>query len=182
MNKYILMLGVAGVALGSYAAYAGNEDTMYVGVTIVHDVSLTKTRDINLGTITLNPDANSNSETVWNYNSSGEYIAGRGNGIVSADNATVGIFTANISNPSDCDSNDGYVSCGGLSIYGNNDHWIDSLFSGDYDHYDNCAFRFKYSGSENNFIVYPSECVIGDLSSITPGTKTGTLTISYNAF
>ncbi|MBR1648367.1 MAG: hypothetical protein IJ689_02070 [Alphaproteobacteria bacterium] len=182
MKNYILLIGVAAVALGSYCAYAGNQDTMNVGVTIVHDVSLTKTRDINLGTITLNPDANSNGMTMWNYNSSGEYIARSGNGIVSADDATVGIFTANIPSPSDCDSNDGHFACGGLSIYGNNDNWIDDLF-GSTDGYNYCVFSLKYSSSENNFIVYPSECMINDdLSYITPGTKTGTLTISYNAF
>ena len=46
MNKYILMLGVAGVALGSYCAYAGNSATMTVTATIAHDVSLKVEQDL----------------------------------------------------------------------------------------------------------------------------------------
>ncbi|MBR1648153.1 MAG: hypothetical protein IJ689_00970 [Alphaproteobacteria bacterium] len=48
MNKYILLLGVAAVALGSYCAYAGNSATMSVTATIAHDVSLTKVNDIDI--------------------------------------------------------------------------------------------------------------------------------------
>ncbi|MBR1648192.1 MAG: hypothetical protein IJ689_01165 [Alphaproteobacteria bacterium] len=51
MNKYILMLGVAGIALGSYHAYASNSATMSVTATIAHDVSLTVTRDITISAV-----------------------------------------------------------------------------------------------------------------------------------
>ncbi|MBQ8677383.1 MAG: hypothetical protein IJ529_02800 [Alphaproteobacteria bacterium] len=54
MNKYILLLGVAGVALGSYCAYAGNSATMTVTATINHDVSLTKVEDMTFDA-TINP-------------------------------------------------------------------------------------------------------------------------------
>ncbi|MBR1648113.1 MAG: hypothetical protein IJ689_00770, partial [Alphaproteobacteria bacterium] len=54
MNKYILLLGIAGVALGSYAAYASNSATMTVTATIAHDVSLSVTRNISW-TMTIDP-------------------------------------------------------------------------------------------------------------------------------
>ena len=63
MNKYILMLGVAGVALGSYAAYAGNSATMNVTATIAHDVSLTVTQDITISAV-VNP-AETSVEDSW---------------------------------------------------------------------------------------------------------------------
>ncbi|MBR1649178.1 MAG: hypothetical protein IJ689_06250 [Alphaproteobacteria bacterium] len=62
MKNYILMLGVAGVALGSYAAMASNSATMTVTATIAHDVSLTVTRDITISAV-VNPAVTSVSES-----------------------------------------------------------------------------------------------------------------------
>ncbi|MBR1648057.1 MAG: hypothetical protein IJ689_00475 [Alphaproteobacteria bacterium] len=61
MKNYILLLGVAGVALGSYAAYAGNTATMQVSATIAHDASLSWVEDISIGTITIDPSQKSGS-------------------------------------------------------------------------------------------------------------------------
>ncbi|MBR1648133.1 MAG: hypothetical protein IJ689_00870 [Alphaproteobacteria bacterium] len=176
MKNYILMLGVASVALGSYCAYAGNSATMTVTATIAHDVSLTKTRDLSLGTITINPATE--EETYWFYSDSGVYRLDYGDGIVSASNATVGTFTANIPNPSAC--NTGTESCGGLSITGNYEGYIDNLFGGS-DGGNSCDFHIKYSGTENSFNVFPDHCWIDEnkMSSVTTGSHTGTLTISY---
>ncbi|MBR1649380.1 MAG: hypothetical protein IJ689_07285 [Alphaproteobacteria bacterium] len=174
MNKYILMLGVAGVALGSYAAYASNSATMTVTATIAHDVSLTTIRNINLGTITVNPAATEYTE--WDYFTSGKYSLNYGDGIVSADDETVGIFTANIPNPSDCEGI--YHSCGGLIL---NDS-IDNIFGGN-DNSNMCATMLSYSGTENIFNLGIGICSIGKgkISSVTPGAHEGTITISYTA-
>ncbi|MBR1648216.1 MAG: hypothetical protein IJ689_01285 [Alphaproteobacteria bacterium] len=175
MNKYILMLGVAGVALGSYCAYADNSATMTVTATIAHDVSLTKTGDISLGTITINP-AYTGSDTYWAYDPSGIIDLLQEDAIVSAPNATVGTFTANIPNPEDCSSS--VSSCGGLSVTGNNEEGIDNFFGGN-DGSNYCDFSIKYIGTENSFTVNPFDCAIKDVSQVTPGPHSGTLTISY---
>ncbi|MBR1648425.1 MAG: hypothetical protein IJ689_02370 [Alphaproteobacteria bacterium] len=177
MNKYILMLGVAGVAFGSYAAYAGNSATMTVTATIAHDVSLTKTGDINLGTITINP-AYTGDDTNWSYSDSGVINLNSQGAIVSADNATVGTFTANIPNPSACSA--GEYSCGGLIIdAGSGDGEImHNVFGGDSDDY--CAFIIKYSGSGNSFKVYPQSCAIYDVSTVGIGDHSHTITINYS--
>ncbi|MBR1648085.1 MAG: hypothetical protein IJ689_00625 [Alphaproteobacteria bacterium] len=177
MNKYILMLGVAGVALGSYAAYAGNSATMTVTATIAHDVSLSVTQDIDLGTITINPAYT--GVTQWGYSDSGVIIYETQGAIVSADNMTVGTFTANIPNPSAC--NTSTSACGGLAIEGNDEDNFIYNFFGEGDNY--CGFHIKYSGTGNIFKIYsmPNECYISDVSQVTPGPHSGTLTISYTA-
>ena len=95
MNKYILMLGVAGVALGSYCAYAGNSATMTVTATIAHDVSLRVTQNISW-TMTIDP-----SQTYGEIDCFDEVdgceIEDSG-GVISG-SMTAGRFTANISNP-----------------------------------------------------------------------------------
>ena len=98
MNKYILLLGITGVALGSYCAYADNSATMTVTATIEHDVSLSIIRDLNLGTITLDPTARSCNFSSVSYNIDGtvENICD----IIEVTDVTPGIFTANIANPS----------------------------------------------------------------------------------
>ena len=170
MNKYILMIGLASVALGSYCAYAGNSATMTVTATIAHDVSLSVTQDLDLGTITINP-AFDGAATVWHYRASGVISFDPQGAIVSAGNATVGTFTANIPNPADCD---GTADCGGLSV----DDTIGNFFGGS-DYTNNCDFQIQYSGSANTFKVYPDVCYIGDISKVTTGTHSHTLTISY---
>ncbi|MBR1648605.1 MAG: hypothetical protein IJ689_03295 [Alphaproteobacteria bacterium] len=182
MKNYILLLGVAAVSIGSYCAYAGNSATMTVTAAIAHDISLIKTRDINMGTITINPAVTA-GPTRWFYSDTGEYSLSTGEAIISADNATVGTFTANISNPSYCDGES--FSCGGLVVTGNYDNEIYSFFgeySEGYAGSNSCGFKIKYSGSENIFKVYPSFCYIGasGLSYVTAGSHSGTLTISYN--
>ena len=167
MNKYILLLGVAGVAFGSYCAYAGNSATMTVTATIAHYVSLSVTQDIELGTINLNPA--SMGGTYWGYNSSGVYSKSYGNGIVSAPNATVGAFSANIPNPEDCNiQND---SCGGLSISASG-----RLFGSEGD----CDFKMIHN-SGYDFTLYPAQCYIGDrTAAVSVGAHEIELTINYS--
>ncbi|MBR1648713.1 MAG: hypothetical protein IJ689_03840 [Alphaproteobacteria bacterium] len=97
IKNYILMLGIAGVALGSYAAYAGNSATMTVTATIVHDVSLVATSPLNMGTLTIDP---SNIEEAQIYISSNGSILGKNGGIISLTGFSAGTFTANV--PDSC--------------------------------------------------------------------------------
>ncbi|MBR1648864.1 MAG: hypothetical protein IJ689_04620 [Alphaproteobacteria bacterium] len=174
MKNYILLLGVAGVALGSYCAYASNSATMTVTATIAHDVSLSVTQDINLGTITINPAAT--KYTDWEY-TEGKYSLLSGDGIVSADDATIGIFTANIPNPSACEDTL-LQECNGLSVTPE----MYNIFGGN-DNSNSCGASFSYSGTENIFNMYVGGCSIdeGKISSVTPGMHTSTITISYNS-
>ena len=95
MKNYILMLGVAGVALGSYVAYAGNSATMTVTATIAHDVNLSVTRNISW-TMTIDPSQTS-GEIDWLGDIDGCEVENNGDGIISA-SMTPGRFTANIPN------------------------------------------------------------------------------------
>ncbi|MBR1649386.1 MAG: hypothetical protein IJ689_07315 [Alphaproteobacteria bacterium] len=174
MKNYILMLGVAGVALSSYAACATNSATMTVTATIAHDVSLTKTGDISLGTITINP-AYTGTMTFWDYNDSGVISYRNQGAIVSAPNATVGTFTANIPNPEACSNETS--ACGGLQFRNHNDIQ-DNFFGGDNGE-NHCDLYIKYSGTGNIFKVIPMYCTLGEVSSVTPGEHEGMLTISY---
>ncbi|MBR1648610.1 MAG: hypothetical protein IJ689_03320 [Alphaproteobacteria bacterium] len=173
MNKYILMLGVAGVALGSYCAYAGNSATMTVTATIAHDVSLNVTHALEIGTITVNP---SFSTAMWRYDDTGD-IEDQDGGFISADTPTFGTFTANIPNPSACSSPSD--TCGGLTITGTEMGVIGDMFgpgSGD------CLIIMKYTGTANNFIVLPNMCEIKDMSKVTPNVvNSKTVTIEYRA-
>ena len=95
MKKYILMLGVAGVALGSYCAYAANSATMTVTATIAHDVSLSVTRNISWN-MTIDP-----SQTTGTVDCPSE-VDGceiEDDGGVISGSMTPGRFTANIPNP-----------------------------------------------------------------------------------
>ncbi|MBR1648448.1 MAG: hypothetical protein IJ689_02490 [Alphaproteobacteria bacterium] len=170
MNKYILLLGIAGVALGSYAAYAGNQATMTVTATIAHDVSLTVTQNLDLGTITINP-AYTGTDTSWSYSDSGVINYTNQGAIVSADNATLGTFTANVPNPN--------LSPTGLGVDGNTaSGTILNLFGGN-DNSNYCIFRHQYR--DNEFFVFPVTCVIRNISKVTTGSHEGTLTITYIA-
>ena len=86
MKNYILLIGVAGLALGSYHAYAGNSATMSVTATIAHDVSLTKVDDIVIYAV-VNPAETSVSETWCVAGDSFEY---------NSCNGGIGIFTATV--------------------------------------------------------------------------------------
>ncbi|MBR1648327.1 MAG: hypothetical protein IJ689_01850 [Alphaproteobacteria bacterium] len=177
MKNYILMLGIAAVSIGSYCAYAGNSATMTVTATITHDVSLSVTQDLDLGTITINP-AYTKNDTDWGYSESGVIMYSEEQATVSASNATVGTFTANIPNPSAC--NGLAASCGGLQVKGDQNNNLFALFGGS-DDTNGCNFNIGYSGSGNNFVVYPWDCWIEDVSKVTTGTHTRALTISYTA-
>ncbi|MBR1649366.1 MAG: hypothetical protein IJ689_07210 [Alphaproteobacteria bacterium] len=174
MKNYILMLGIAAVSIGSYAAYASNSATMTVTATIAHDVSLSVTQDIDLGTITINP-AYTGTDTMWNYSDSGTIDSSKG-ATVSASNATAGTFTANIPNPTACNGKSS--KCGGLSLP--NLGLIFNVFGGS-DKNTACAFFLKYSGSENIFIVSPKACTIKDVSKVTTGEYEQTFIINYTA-
>ena len=177
MNKYILLLGVAAVALGSCCAYAGNSATMTVTAKIERDVSLTKTGDINLGTITINP-AYTGEGTNWEYNDSGIISFSKKGAIVSADNVTAGTFTANIPNPSACST--AAYSCGGLRVDAHVNGWYYNLFGNGFEATNGCDFAIKYS-SGNVFKVFPRSCEIYELSTVTKDSHNATLTISYTA-
>ncbi|MBR1649398.1 MAG: hypothetical protein IJ689_07380 [Alphaproteobacteria bacterium] len=173
MKNYILLLGIAGVALGSYCAYAGNSATMTVTATIAHDVSLTGTGNISLGTITINPGY-MDSDTEWSYSDSGIPSIEAGKGIVSLSNQTVGTFTANIPNPSDCDSpND---ICGGLIV---SDLMSRNWLGGSDADINRCYYEIKHD-SGNSFKLYAYACYIETPSAITEGNRSATITINYN--
>ncbi|MBR1648114.1 MAG: hypothetical protein IJ689_00775 [Alphaproteobacteria bacterium] len=90
MNKYILMLGVAGVALGSYAAYAGNSATMTVTATIAHDVSINIEQEMSCGTITIDP---SQSFGAWDCN---DDDTSKNGGVMSKSGTRIGKISANV--------------------------------------------------------------------------------------
>ncbi|MBR1649348.1 MAG: hypothetical protein IJ689_07120 [Alphaproteobacteria bacterium] len=176
MKNYILMLGAAGVALSSYCAYAANSATMTVTATIAHDVSLGNVTNINLGTITINPAAT--EETYWHYDDMGNYSFNHGDAVVSVGNATVGSFTANIPNPSACDT--ASYSCGGLSILElESGRYLNGVLSGN-DYKTWCSLMIKHRDG-NTFTVYPDECQIeaGEISFVTAGSKSKSFTINY---
>ena len=170
MNKYILMLGVAAVALGSYCAYAGNSATMTVTATIAHDVSLTTTGDINIGTITINPADESGGAVSYNLNGTFKNKSGS---ITAATDATPGTFTANIANPSACDGSSN--TCGGLSVP---DETLGILSGGESNN--SCQFVIVHDSS-NKFKVVPSDCGFRFPYDTVVGTHTKTITISYTA-
>ncbi|MBR1648847.1 MAG: hypothetical protein IJ689_04535 [Alphaproteobacteria bacterium] len=95
MNKYILMLGVAGVALGSYCAYAGNSATMTVTATIAHDVSLKVEQDLSYNLV-IDPSISNGS-----FNSATEIATG-GVKPMPISSYNVGIFTATVEFKVDC--------------------------------------------------------------------------------
>ncbi|MBR1648763.1 MAG: hypothetical protein IJ689_04090 [Alphaproteobacteria bacterium] len=97
MNKYILMLGVAGVVLGSYCAYAGNSATMTVTTTITHDVSLTKTDDLNMGTVTVNPAADWSEGGQVTLATDGTGMSSKSGNITAYSGFSIGTFTASVS-------------------------------------------------------------------------------------
>ncbi|MBR1648837.1 MAG: hypothetical protein IJ689_04485 [Alphaproteobacteria bacterium] len=171
MNKYILMLGVAAVSIGSYCAYAGNSATMTVTATIAHDVSLNVTQDVELGTITINPAYNGR-DTDWSYSDSGIVDYYTQGAIVSADDATVGTFTANIPNPSGCSLIYYGESCNGLSF---TDGVVDFGGTGN-----ECGFFIKHV-SGNAFSVVPWGCELQNPAATTVGEHSGTIEISYSA-
>ncbi|MBR1649042.1 MAG: hypothetical protein IJ689_05530 [Alphaproteobacteria bacterium] len=171
MNKYILLLGVAGVALGSYCAYAGNSATITVTATIAHDVSLSVTQDLNIGTITINP-ANIYTYGEVNYNLDGT-VKNQHGAVITATAATPGIFTANIANPSACDGSSD--TCGDLSI----PNRISSFLGTASLNHNGCDFVINYDSS-NKFKVVPTGCDF-EVGHTTPGKHEATITVSYTA-
>ncbi|MBR1648820.1 MAG: hypothetical protein IJ689_07770 [Alphaproteobacteria bacterium] len=116
MKNYILLIGVAGVALGSYCAYAGNSATMTVTATIAHDVSLSVTRAWNIGTITINPSEESGDALINKGDTSYYGLTG---GIISITGTQNGRFTANLPEscqltPTDCLNVPDFITVGGI--------------------------------------------------------------------
>ena len=100
------MLGVAGVALGSYVAYAGNSATMTVTATIAHDVSLNVDHDLNMGTITVNPGADWSLGGGVDFSLDGTgTVTSKTSNIISVTGFSAGTFTANV--PDSCKVNGG---------------------------------------------------------------------------
>ncbi|MBQ8677376.1 MAG: hypothetical protein IJ529_02765 [Alphaproteobacteria bacterium] len=117
MKNYILLLGVAGVALGSYCACASNSATMQVTATIAHDVSLRVTRNISWN-MTIDP-SQTYGDIDWLGEKDGCEVENNGDGIISA-SMTAGRFTANIPNPANYQNVLSFEESGGwfdLSIY-----------------------------------------------------------------
>ncbi|MBR1648466.1 MAG: hypothetical protein IJ689_02580 [Alphaproteobacteria bacterium] len=176
-NKTFLILLLAGVSYTAYNATAVSEN-FEISTTIDHeivlgnlrtastDANITKTGDINLGTIVISDDASGGTD--WGYDENGNYHWDYGNPyIVSADNASPGYFTADIPNPEAC--NTASNSCGGL--------WVGGL---DMFHPGWCGFKIKYTGNSNVFKVFCYDCAI-DISKAIIGKHEETITISYNA-
>ncbi|MBR1648785.1 MAG: hypothetical protein IJ689_04215 [Alphaproteobacteria bacterium] len=184
-NKTFLILLLLGVSYTAYNAAAVSEN-FEISTTIDHEITLgnfrtasddadvTKNADINLGTLVINPAYE--GYTSWRYSDSGVRYDTQG-AIISAPNAAVGTFSANIPNPEDCNAPN--YNCGGLRIRGNyGNSFIINLFGGS-DGGNICGFWFKYSGNSNSFTVYPDHCAIGKVASVTSGKHTGTLSIEY---
>ncbi|MBR1649153.1 MAG: hypothetical protein IJ689_06120 [Alphaproteobacteria bacterium] len=159
MNKYILMLGIAGVVLGSYAAYAGNSATMTVTATIAHDVSLSVTQDLDLGTIVIDPSQNTGRAAAPNDN---VYSVIEG-GIISVSGGSDGLFTANVPSEmrarlsvenSECKAGVTYLNMQGIK----------ACFS-------------LYPKSDNTYVVYAEDIYYDSLPS--DGVHSGTITIRY---
>ncbi|MBR1648913.1 MAG: hypothetical protein IJ689_04875 [Alphaproteobacteria bacterium] len=98
MKNYILLLGVAGVVLGSYCAYAANSATMTVTATIAHDVSLTAGDPLNMGTLTINPSIPLGGTMM--INPDGSISGGVPESFISLTGFSAGTFTANV--PDSC--------------------------------------------------------------------------------
>ena len=125
MNKYILMLGIAGVALGSYCAYAGNSATMTVTATIAHDVSLNVTRNISW-TMTIDP-SQTYGEIDCGWEAAGcENVGDYG---VITGSMTSGRFTANIPNPANYKNMLSFEESGEWIITVNSDEYGDKFYA-----------------------------------------------------
>ncbi|MBR1647999.1 MAG: hypothetical protein IJ689_00180 [Alphaproteobacteria bacterium] len=164
MNKYILMLGVAAVSIGSYCAMASNSATMQVSATIAHDVSLTVTHAFEGGTITIDP---SQSYGIFTIDSDGSVRTSQG--VTSVTGASRGTFTANV--PDSCKESDQFDD-GSHPCFSTNDQ---ISFGG---------FRFEepyiYYVSGNNFQVGFNNMFYDDTVP-TPGDYSQNITITYTA-
>ena len=161
MKNYILLFGVAGVALGSYCAYAGNSATMTVTATIAHDVSLNVTRNISW-TMTIDP-----SKTAGDVDCNG-YVDGcegySGDGIISG-SMTAGRFTANIPNPNNWLNVLSFEESGNGDITINSDEYGDKFYAGiAIDHVS--GYEFAVTGIAHYDGVVPAPKVY-DFGSVT---------------
>ncbi|MBR1648704.1 MAG: hypothetical protein IJ689_03795 [Alphaproteobacteria bacterium] len=178
MKNYILLLGVAAVSIGSYCAYAGNSATMTVTATIAHDASLSVTQDLDIGTITIDAGACFSCYNQEFYMDSSGSVTSKVDSIISVSGTTLGSFTANIANPSAC--NTPSSSCGGLGFDGLNNGALFGILSGDDDRRNECDLQIIHSAG-NTFKVYPQHCIAMNLTYYKPGKHTKTITISYTA-
>ncbi|MBR1648319.1 MAG: hypothetical protein IJ689_01810 [Alphaproteobacteria bacterium] len=170
MKNYILLIGVAGVALGSYCAYAGNSATMTVTATIAHDISLGNVTDLNIGTITINPASNESGAVYYNLDGTFKSKSGP---ITAATDATPGTFTANVANSSVCDG------AGGKCFFVINDSL--AFLSRSAVSANRCTLKILRD-SENKFKVVPTECTFRYPDDTDPGTHTKTITIEYRPY
>ncbi|MBR1648579.1 MAG: hypothetical protein IJ689_03155 [Alphaproteobacteria bacterium] len=178
-NKTFLILLLAGVSYTAYNAAAVSEN-FAISTTIDHeivlgnlrtasaDANITKTGDINIGTIVINPASERFGQVNYSPNGTVTEIFGP---VISATSASPGTFTADIPNPEGCmilERN----SCHGITVtqfmpglLGSKNSW--------------CNFFFIYTGSDNIFKIYPRDCYFKTPSDTTAGPHSGTLTISY---
>ncbi|MBR1648088.1 MAG: hypothetical protein IJ689_00640 [Alphaproteobacteria bacterium] len=190
INKTFLILLLTGISYTAFNAVAVSEN-FEISTTIDHEITLgnfrtsaddgnlTKTGDINLGTIVINPGVLGNGQTYWGYDDFG-VISFENQGAISSATSPiiVGTFSANIPNPSDC--NTPAKSCGGLSLSGPHSPAELVNFFGWSGNKTWCRFYMKYSGNGNTFKVYPHHCFIDEVcTQVNAGVYTGTLTISY---
>ncbi|MBR1648501.1 MAG: hypothetical protein IJ689_02765 [Alphaproteobacteria bacterium] len=176
-NKTFLILLLFGVSYTAYNAAAVSEN-FAISTTIDHeivlgnfktasaDANITKTGDINIGTIVINPAAVSGF-VFYNLNGT---VRSKTGSVTDATAATPGTFTANIANPEACTGIT--TGCSGLSV-----PLLHGLLSDNGSGYNTCEFRIIYESS-NAFKVTPSYCGFEN-SSQTPGTHEKTITISY---
>ncbi|MBR1648934.1 MAG: hypothetical protein IJ689_04980 [Alphaproteobacteria bacterium] len=126
MNKYILMLGIAAVSIGSCAACAGNTATMQVTATIAHDVSLTINEGIAADLI-INPSQTSGS--IHPSLGGSPDVSG---GIMAGSSVASGDFRANVPDL----LNTGYFTFAfqnrGLFTLSNANIWVDESEPGRY--------------------------------------------------
>ena len=163
MNKYILMLGIAAVSIGSYAAYAGNSATMTVTATIAHDVSLNVTKNISW-TMTIDPSKTSDVSGVdcfGEVDGCDDYNYG---GVISG-SMTAGRFTANIPNPANYDNELSFEESGDFIARINSDEYGDKFYAHiGIDHVS--GYEFAVTGSANYDGVVPAPKVY-DFGNVT---------------
>ncbi|MBR1649204.1 MAG: hypothetical protein IJ689_06380 [Alphaproteobacteria bacterium] len=181
-NKTFLILLLAGVSYTAYNAVAVSEN-FEISTAIDHEIVLanfrssniddiTKTGDIDLGTIVINPGHSAYSS--WGYDESGTIRYYNKGAIVSASNALPGYFIASTSHYGTCSSYS--MPCGDLMVVtSDGTNALHYMFGGGYDNY--CIFFITYTGSGDLFKVFPSSCEITARSKIASGSYSETITI-----
>ncbi|MBR1648678.1 MAG: hypothetical protein IJ689_03665 [Alphaproteobacteria bacterium] len=172
-NKTFLILLLTGISYTAYNAAAVFEN-FEISTTIDHEITLgnfrtsaadgnlTKTGDIDLGTIYLDPTTYAEASVQVLYDDEGSVISKYN--VISVSPQKVGYFTANIPNPEECNGED---TChfGELLVHIGGGY-VDCLV--------------KYTGSDNLFKVYGYEFYIDNFEETVFGQYSESFTITYN--